>query len=619
MRLRALLLLTLAAGPAAAQTAPDSLGEVTVTAAREAVATRDAPVRVTVIDRAALDATAAPSVAGALQARAPLHVRRYGPSGLSTVTIRGASSSQALVLLEGQRLSSPQLGQVDLGLVPTALLESVEVLSGPASGLYGADAMGGVVHLRPHGAGGDRAQLTTEAGPWGERHVSVLGRAGSGGVRGLVAADLARADDDYSVVDRTRIGEPRVARQGWDSRRAALYAALRADAERQSGALALWLADAERGLGGDGTVGERQWDRLAQASASAQHRTSWGRLDAALAVQRARLRYANPFPSARPDALDETGVTAAGTLDLRATALRPDGAWSAALTAGLGTADHPSLDAAAADRHVGIALSGTQRWGRLTLFPVVRADVYAPAGGDRQRALSPQLGVNVALGPAVALKASAARAFRMPTLNDRFWRPGGNPDLRPETAWSADAGAVWSGPGLRAEGTVFGTAARDQIVWAPTGSGFWAPENVARTRVLGAEASVRGGRRAWGAALDGGALATLLDARDRDAREPLRYVPRWTLKAWGGAQAGPLRLGLGLRLVGARPTTTTGSQPLPAHAVLDAHLGVRQSVGAADVALALALDNLTDARYEIVRSYPMPPRHARLRLTVQTR
>ena len=147
MRTAALLLLLSAS--AAAQVVPDTtLGEVTVTAAREPVATLAAPVRVSVIDRRDLDATAAASLADALQARAPVHVRRYGPSGLASVTIRGGSSSQALVLLDGQRLTDPALGQVDLSLLPAALLESVEVLSGPASGLYGSDAVAGVIGLR---------------------------------------------------------------------------------------------------------------------------------------------------------------------------------------------------------------------------------------------------------------------------------------------------------------------------------------------------------------------------------------------------------------------------------------------------------------------------------------
>lgn len=622
--MRACALAFLLATAAAAQpAAPDSaLAEVTVTAAREAVATADAPVRVTVLDRASLAPTA--SLAEALAVRAPVHVRRYGPSGLASVSIRGAGASQALVLLDGQRLADPALGQVDLSLLPTALLESVEVLSGPASGLYGTSAVGGVVHLRP---ATDGLRASTGIGAWGERTVSGVAGGRLGALSVVAAGDLARADGDYTVADLGRVGQPRVAREGWASRRATAYGALRlADGATEAG-LSLWAADAERGLGGtvlDGAlVGARQWDRRVRLAGHAATALAGARVEAAGHVQRASLRYASPYPATdRPDAIDDTGRTTTAALDLRATGAVGPGSWTAEVAAALGRAEHPSLADTAEDRGLGVGLSARQPAGRLTLFPALRADLHAPAGGARRLALAPQLGANVRLAPAWSLKASAARAFRMPTLNDRFWAPGGNPDLRPETALSADLGAVWARPGAQAEATAFATTARDQIVWAPTAAGYWAPENVARTRTLGVEASARGARvvRLGGPLLlDGGALATLLDARDLDRRQPLRYVPRWTLKAWAGVARGPVRVALDAQAVGARPTTAGGTQPLPAHVVLGARVGLDRALGPATLTVGLDLDNLLDARYETVRSHVMPPRHARLRLAVRAR
>ncbi|MEM1116559.1 MAG: TonB-dependent receptor [Bacteroidota bacterium] len=624
MRLRALLFL-LAASAAHGQAAPDStLDAVTVTAAREALPTAEAPARVTVVDRAALDATASVSVADALQARAPVHVRRYGPSGLASVTIRGASSSQALVLVDGQRLTDPQLGQVDLSLLPTSLLEAVEVLSGPASGLYGSDAVGGVIHLRPPAASGTGARLTTEAGPWGERRASGLATVQAGRVRALVAAEAGATDDDYSFADRSRIDGRRVTRQGWDAGLASVYASASAGTEAGGAGLSVWAADAERGLGGDGVLGERQWDRRLRLGATAHRAAGAWRVEAVGAVQRASLRYANPFPAPadRPDAIDDTGRTTTAHLDLRAATERAGWTWTAALAAGLGRGDHPSLAEAAEDRFAGAAVSGQGRLGGVTLFPSLRLDAYAPAGQPRRLGVGPQLGANVALTDAVRLKASAARAFRMPTLNDRFWQPGGNPDLRPEAAWSADGGLVWSGRGAHAEAGVFATWARDQIVWSPTAGGFWAPDNVARTRSLGAEASARAVRAvrlgARDALVEAGAVGTLVDARDLDADRRLRYVPAWTLKAWSGLAVGAVRLDAGARLVGRRFTTASESQALPAHAVVDAQASVRRRLGGAVLTVALAAENLTGVQYEVVQSFPMPPRHARVRLTLQS-
>ncbi|PAP75594.1 TonB-dependent receptor plug domain-containing protein [Rubrivirga marina] len=624
MRLRALLLLLAPLAAASQPAASDStLGEVTVTAAREAVATREAPARVTVLDGEALQA--APDLAELLQARAPVHVRRYGPSGLSSLSIRGASAPQALVLLDGQPLTDPALGQIDLTLLPTALLEAVEVLSGPASGLYGSSALGGVVHLRPVT---DGLRATTEVGAWGERRVSGLAGGQRGALAAVAAVEAGQSDGDYGVADLGRVGQPVVPRQGWDSRRATAYGALRAERGPTRGGLALWAADAERGLGGspsDGAlVGARQWDRQLRLSGHAAHDAPAVRLEATAHAQRAELRYASPFPAGdRADAIDETGRTTTAAFALRATNTRGAGTWTAEATGALGRASHPSLAETAEDRMLGLGLAGRHVLGAVVLFPALRADLHTPAGGEARLGLAPQLGANARLSPLVSLKASVARAFRMPTLNDRFWAPGGNPDLLPETAWSADLGAVVGGGRARIEATAFATTARDQIVWAPTGLGYWAPENVARTRTLGAEVSARAAHlvRLGGATalVDGGAVATVTDARDLDADAPVRYVPRWAAKAWGGLRVSGLRLGLDAQALGARPTTRGGTQPLPAHLVVGAHAAVARALGPAEVTLGLDLDNLLDARYEIVRSHVMPPRHARLRLTVRAR
>ncbi len=302
MRSRLLLFLFLAASAAAQApsnadtTAAPELGRVTVTATRSAMDAHDAPSRVTVIDRAALDASAASSVADALEARSPLFVRRYGPSGLATVTTRGATASQTMVLLDGQRLTDPQLGQVDLSLLPTALLESIELLHGAASGLYGSDAMGGVAHLRTPTAG-TTARVGAEAGAWGRRRIHALGSAAAGPVRALVAAETASSTDDYRYVDLTRLGQPLVQRQGWDRKQTSSYAALTATGSAGQLTGSLWAADAERGLGGTSAVGERQWDRLIRFGLAGLAPAPWGRIEGSSSIQFKRLRYANPFPA----------------------------------------------------------------------------------------------------------------------------------------------------------------------------------------------------------------------------------------------------------------------------------------------------------------------------------
>ncbi|MGB3545056.1 TonB-dependent receptor, partial [Rubrivirga sp.] len=206
MRLAALLFLASAA--LHAQTAsPDTLGEVTVTAARAPVATHAAPSRVTVLDRADLEAAGARTVADALEARTAVFVKRYGPGGLASLSLRGTGASQTLVLLDGHRITDPQLGQLDLSLLPAAAVDGLEVAHGPASALYGTDGIGGVIQVRTHRPRGRSARIDVRTGAWGERGGSFLVADNRPGLSAVVAFDHDQGDGDYLYTDSTRFDQ----------------------------------------------------------------------------------------------------------------------------------------------------------------------------------------------------------------------------------------------------------------------------------------------------------------------------------------------------------------------------------------------------------------------------
>ena len=112
-----LIVVGLCLGPAAAQPVPadpvtadtsdvqweTTLPPLTVTASRLPTSPAEAPARVSVFDSSALRTSGASSVAGLLDDRAGLHVRRYGAGGLATPALRGTGASQTVLLLDGQR------------------------------------------------------------------------------------------------------------------------------------------------------------------------------------------------------------------------------------------------------------------------------------------------------------------------------------------------------------------------------------------------------------------------------------------------------------------------------------------------------------------------------------
>lgn len=92
----------------------------------------------------------------------------------------------------------------------------------------------------------------------------------------------------------------------------------------------------------------------------------------------------------------------------------------------------------------------------------------------------------------IVAKASVSRNFRFPTLNDLYFLPGGNPDLRKESGWTYDAGlsfavgktGVYS---LSGSATWFDSYVDDWIIWLPTTKGFFSPRNLKKVHAYGVE------------------------------------------------------------------------------------------------------------------------------------
>jgi outer membrane receptor protein involved in Fe transport len=119
--------------------------------------------------------------------------------GQANVSLRGIGIAQTLVLIDGKRLMpSDGRGSVDLNVLPPALVESVEVVTGGASAAYGSDAIAGVVNFRLRdefdGLEFDGGWALTDRGDGAEYSAGLLAGTGFGDGRGSVVAYLGYAE-----------------------------------------------------------------------------------------------------------------------------------------------------------------------------------------------------------------------------------------------------------------------------------------------------------------------------------------------------------------------------------------------------------------------------------------
>lgn len=101
-----------------------------------------------IITRPEIESSQAQSVPEILNSISGISVRNSGSRGSTTgVFVRGTTGSQIVVLIDGIRSGSPTVGSTNFSHLPIEAIERIEIIKGPLSGIYGADAMGGVIQI----------------------------------------------------------------------------------------------------------------------------------------------------------------------------------------------------------------------------------------------------------------------------------------------------------------------------------------------------------------------------------------------------------------------------------------------------------------------------------------
>jgi vitamin B12 transporter len=125
-----------------------NLKDVIVVASRVAQSPDNVIGDVTVINREEIERAGQSTFIELLQAQPGIEISSKGGAGQqSSVFLRGTNSNQVVVLIDGMRIGSATTGSTAFANLPLAQIERIEILRGPATSLYGQDAVGGVIQI----------------------------------------------------------------------------------------------------------------------------------------------------------------------------------------------------------------------------------------------------------------------------------------------------------------------------------------------------------------------------------------------------------------------------------------------------------------------------------------
>ncbi len=222
-------------------------------------------------------------------------------------------------------------------------------------------------------------------------------------------------------------------------------------------------------------------------------------------------------------------------------------------------------------------------------------------------------------------KSSISRNYRFPTLNDMYFLPGGNPNLKSEKGFTYDAGISFETGrterySLKGGVSWFDSHINDWIIWLPTTKGFFSPRNIKKVHAYGVEAngelqislseSVKlelQGTFSWTPSINEGEP---MSPADKSVGKQLPYVPEYSATANGRLRWETWSLLYKWCYYSTRYTMSSNdislSGELPPYYMSNVTLEKSFSFIWADISLKGCLNNIFDEEYLSVLSRPMP-------------
>lgn len=636
------------------------LREVTVIGRRPL---KDIGVQKTLFDSIALKDNIALSMADVLTFNSSVFVKSYGRATLSTVAFRGTSPSHTQVTWNGMRINNPMLGMTDFSTIPSYFIDQASLLHGSSSVNEIGGGLGGLVKLNtiPDAADGFSLQYIQGIGSfktfdesmrlsYGSDHWDISTRA----VYSSSPNDFKYTnhdkkiniyDDDHNIIGQYHPKERNKSSSFKDLHllQEIYYNTLKGDRF----GLNAWYINSNRELPmlttdyGDATHFEnRQREQTLRSVMSWDHiRSNWK-----AGVKGGYIHTWMAYDYRREVAPGNWASMTRSRSKINTFYGQFEGEYNPAkqwlFTANISTHQH---FVRSEDKNIilqdgnkaivgydkgRIELSGSAsaKWqpvDRFGMSVVLREELY----GSKWAPIIPAFFIDGVISPRgnVMLKASISRNYRFPTLNDLYFLPGGNPNLKNEQGFSYDCGISFDVGktdvfALDGSLTWFDSYINDWIIWLPTTKGFFSPRNVKKVHAYGLEVKSNLGLqlgKEWLIDLNGSYSWTpsinegeKMSPADQSVGKQLPYVPKHSASLTGRLSWRSWSLLYKWAFYSERFTMSSNDYTLTGHLPEYFMSNITLEKGLyfkpMDIQLKLAVNNLFNEDYLSVLSRPMP-------------
>jgi len=549
----------------------------------------------------------------------PVYTKKYGPGGLSTVSLRGTAAVHTTITWNGLSLSSPMAGQSDLSLIPSLFADHLTVEYGGASMFSGGGSFGGNLNLTTEPRWNTPLEISVSglAGRYGLLSGNTMVSTGGKNFSYSARIFSEKADNNYRYLNYALYPDPVRERR---SNAETVMNSVMQEASWRSGksvtCAALWLQASDRNLPSSILVSgtgfpENQKDESVRAVINHKITSGEKSYSFTAGVTGDRLKYVNTLSSVISDNKSAT-YTFKGTNDLKA---------GGNLGIRIFVSEEYSVvrsvnyDGGQKNKNVfsfGSALTSNQG-KRSSVTLLVRETAF-----DNKLQLPDfSAGWNYFLSGRKDswIKTNFSRNSRTPALNDLYWVPGGNPEIRNEYSHSGEVNTGFrhitgNSLNMSSELTIYSSVIRDMIQWLPGENGYWSPSNIRDVNILGTEIN-------WGLSGSAGPASWsfkgfmsytksvyMSGGPDMKGNQVI-YVPEIECSGKAGVKYKSFFGAFDAGYTGKRFITTDNAQHLKPFALLNLETGLDLKKGKQGYVIRLRMENLLDVNYELVSYYPM--------------
>ncbi|MFQ6613517.1 MAG: hypothetical protein ACE5D1_01615, partial [Fidelibacterota bacterium] len=532
-----------------------------------------------------------------------------GPAGVLTLSMDGGPATHLKLLIDGFELTNPQNGLTDLSQLPLALITTLNYIpSGPGNEAMSSD---GALHLQT-GIASSQALFST--GSYGHQSWSGSVSFRKRKIQGVVRLGSRRDDGNFPVTYRGQTGK----RSNNDFRQRFFQGSLHGihNATRSSRFFGLWTGQ-DRGVAGliySPSQG-RHTDHLLLVGWEHIFLTGTGVRKTQLSYQGNRDRY------------DDPDLLIHSQHDNRKISLKWEDRQElntiGSLTHRIETEDQilRSTDAGRRRRRTGLLVSRWDSPEKREFHLGFSGSILAADGYRREIQSQANAGIDFPKPFSGSIQLTSGKEARIPTFNELYWSPGGNPDLKPEHTRYTQLELSFT---TRVLGSLrwlaFSKTSYDLIQWTPRGS-LWQPVNIQKVARTGWK--IRWSRTQpflhFSPSLTYGVVRAVNLSSGEVYRKQLPYVPvhtgslalTWSFRDW--------KVTVTRRYRGSMISRYDWPRDIRLPGVRLGDLAIEKTWTFRRITLIAGfnLDNLTNVSYETVQGYPEPGRSALFTLTLQ--